>query len=128
MPAEALEAAGLTLPFKPSEGVTPAAALLAELLYTFALALVVLNVATSPKTEGNSFYGLAIGFTVMVGAFAVGGISSGAFNPAVAFGPSVVDAAITKVPLNYLWIYLVGPFAGGALAALVFKMQGSDQK
>jgi aquaporin Z len=117
-----------TFALAPGDGVTPAAALLIEGLYTFALALTVLNVATSPKTEGNSFYGLAIGFTVVVGAFAGGAISGGAFNPAVGVGPSVVHAALAKVPLPNLWIYLVGPFAGGALAAIVFKLQGSDQK
>jgi aquaporin Z len=62
------------------------AALLAEFLFTFALAYVVLNTATTKGTTGNSFYGLAIGMTVMTGAFAVGGISGGAFNPAVAIG------------------------------------------
>jgi aquaporin Z len=117
-----------TFALNPAEGVTMAAAVLVEALYTFALALTVLNAATSPKTEGNSFYGLAIGFTVVVAAFAAGGISSGAFNPAVGVGPSVVHAAMTKAALPNLWIYLVGPFAGGILAALVFKMQKSDIK
>ena len=71
--------------------VTPIAphvgpALLAEFLFTFALVYVVLNAATAEGTSGNSFYGLAIGMTVMTGAFAVGDISGGAFNPAVALG------------------------------------------
>ena len=109
----------------PGTGVTNAAAVLVEALYTFALALVVLNVATAPKTDGNSFYGLAIGFTVVVAAFAGGGISGGAFNPAVGVGPSVIHAALAKIPIPNLWIYLVGPFAGGAVAAIVFKLQGS---
>jgi len=61
-------------------------ALLAEFLFTFALVYVVLNVATAPATQGNSFYGLAIGMTVMTGAFAVGNVSGGAFNPGVAVG------------------------------------------
>ena len=61
-------------------------ALLAELLFTFALCFVILEVATSKRTEGNSYYGLAIGFTVMAGAYAVGGVSGGVFNPAVAAG------------------------------------------
>jgi aquaporin Z len=112
----------------PDANISWSAALLFEGLYTFALALTVLNVATSPKTEGNSFYGLAIGFVVVVGAFAGGKLSGAAFNPAVAVGPSVVHALIAGEQLPYLWIYLVGPFAGGALAALVFKLQGSDQK
>ena len=58
--------------------------IIAEFLFTFALCYVVLFTATSKKTEGNSYFGLAIGSTVMVGAFAVGKICLGAFNPAVA--------------------------------------------
>jgi len=92
-------------------------ALVAEFLFTFALAYVVLNVATAKGTQGNSFYGLAIGFTVMTGAFAVGDISGGAFNPAVAIGVTVMGLSSWA----NLWIYLVGCFAGGAAAALVFK-------
>lgn len=98
-------------------------ALLIEFLFTFALALVVLNSATAKGTEGNSFYGLAIGFTVMAGAFAGGPISSAAFNPAVATGLTVVHTAIGDGSLGNLWIYFVGPLAGGAVAALVFKIQ-----
>ena len=92
-------------------------ALLAEFLFTFALAWVVLNVATSHGTAGNSFYGLAIGFTVLIGAFAVGGISGGAFNPAVAVGITMMKITATA----NIWIYLVADFAGGAVAALLFK-------
>jgi aquaporin Z len=98
-------------------------AVLAETLYTFALALVVLNVATAKGTEGNSFYGLAIGFTVFTGAVAVGGISGGAFNPAVGTGPTLVHAMLGGGNFNNWWIYLVGPFLGGALAGVVFKLQ-----
>jgi len=103
--------------------VSTIAMLLAEVLYTFALALVVLNVATSAKTQGNSYYGLAIGLTVTVGAFAVGGISGGAFNPAVGIGPTVINATMGGGTWRYLWLYLVGPLAGGVLAALVFRIQ-----
>lgn len=83
---------------------------------------VVLNVATSRGTEGNSFYGMAIGFTVVVGAYAVGPISGGAFNPAVAVGV----AAMGLVAWPNLWIFLVGNFAGGAAAALVFRALNPD--
>jgi aquaporin Z len=107
----------------PGPAVSMPAALLVEALFTFALALVVLNSATSQKTEGNSFYGLAIGFTVVVGAFAGGAISGGAFNPAVGLGPAVVHAFVAGGSLNNLWIYLVGPIVGGALAAGVFMIQ-----
>jgi aquaporin Z len=97
---------------------------LLELLFTFALVLVILNVATADATKGNSYFGLAIGFTVLAGAFAAGPISGGAFNPAVALGPILVDAvAGDGDTLGGLWVYLVACFAGGALAALVFRIQ-----
>ena len=92
-------------------------ALLAEVLGTFALAYVILNVATAKGTANNSFYGLAIGFTVTAGAYAFGGISGGAFNPAVAVGASVMKA----FAWSNIWVYLVANFGGAALAALVFK-------
>jgi len=92
-------------------------ALLAEFLFTFALVFVVLNTATVRGTEGNSYFGFAIGSTVLVGAYAVGGISGAAFNPAVAVG--VVLMGITQVA--DLWIYLVANLAGGAAAAVVFR-------
>src|SRR5216110_2150453 len=89
-------------------------ALLAEFLFTFALVYVVLNSATAKANAGNSFYGLAIGFTVMTGAFAVGSISGAAFNPAVAVGISIMGLSAW----SNIWIYLVANFAGGAVAAL----------
>lgn len=92
-------------------------ALLVEFLFTFALCFVVLNVATTRGTEGNSYYGLAIGFTVVVGAYAVGGISGGAFNPAVAVG--IVTMGLVGV--SSLWIYLLANLFGGAVAALLFN-------
>lgn len=97
--------------------------LIAEFLGTFALAYVVLNVATAKATSGNSFYGLAIGFTVFVSAVAVGGISGGAFNPAVAVGLGVMGV----VKWADIWVHLVGDFAGAAVAAAAFKALVSDQ-
>jgi aquaporin Z len=93
------------------------AAFVAELLVTFALAYVVLNVATSKDHPNNSFYGLAIGFTVLAGAFAVGGVSGGVFNPAVAVGVS----AAGLVSWSMIWLYLVANLAGGALAGMAFR-------
>jgi aquaporin Z len=98
------------------------AALLAELLFTFALAWVVLNTATAEGTKGNSFYGLAIGMTVMVGAFAVGGVSGGAFNPAVAMGMTLMGLS----GWNHIWLFGVGEFGGAAVAALAFRMLNGD--
>jgi len=94
----------------------PIPALLVEFLYTFALCYVVLNVATSRNTVGNSFYGLAIGFTVTAGAYSVGAISGGAFNPAVAVGITVMGLS----SLGSIWIFLLANFLGGALAAATF--------
>jgi aquaporin Z len=115
--------AGSTFAPAPAPDAGMVASLLAEILFTFALCLVVLNVATDEATAGNSYYGLAIGFTVVVGAFAAGGISGGAFNPAVGIGPIVIDAVLGQGSFGNLWLYLVGPLAGGALAALVYKAQ-----
>ena len=98
-------------------------ALLAEFVFTFALVWVVLNVATAKSTAGNSFYGFAIGFTVLAGAFAVGGVSGGAFNPAVAVGLCTMGI----VAWGSLWIYLVACFAAAIVAATAFKLtNGAD--
>ena len=123
--AAAIVAALLVLFIKPSVPAPPdspveysiAAKLLVEFLFTFALVYVVLNSATAKGTAGNSFYGLAIGFTVVVGAFAVGPVSGGAFNPAVALGVATAKIA----DWTNIWIPLVADFAGGASAALLFN-------
>jgi aquaporin Z len=90
--------------------------LIVEFLFTFALAWVVLHVATSRGTEGNSFYGLAIGFTVVAGALAVGGISGAAFNPAIALGAMVTGL----LEWSKIWIYLIADLLGAAAAAYAF--------
>jgi aquaporin Z len=122
-------AAAAALYLKGNPGVTPLEmqtlpALVAEFLGAFALCYVVLNVATSKETAGNSNYGLAIGFTVMTMAFAVGGISGGAFNPAVAVG--IVVMHLTKGA--NLWIYLVANFAAAVLAASTFRCLNPEDK
>ncbi len=101
-----------------------ARALVAEFLFTFALVYVVLNVATAKGTANNSFYGLAIGSTVMVGAFAVGGISGGAFNPAVAIGVTVMGLSAWA----NIWIFLVANFAAGIAAGATFKALNPKDK
>ena len=92
-------------------------AMLAEFLFTFALAYVVLNVATAKNSVGNSYFGLAIGMTVMTGAFAVGRVSGGVFNPAVAVGISIMGLSTW----SNLWVYLLSTVSGAVLAAIVFK-------
>lgn len=90
---------------------------LAEFLFTFALVWVVLNVATAEGTKGHSFYGLAIGLTVMAGAFAVGPISGGAFNPAVVLGAAILGLLNPAA----IWIFVLANLAGGAAAGLAFR-------
>jgi aquaporin Z len=94
-----------------------------ELLFTFALAYVVLNVATSKDHPDNSFYGLAIGFTVLAGAVAVGGISGGAFNPAVVLGGAVMGL----FPWTAL-LYLAAQLLAGVAAGLAFRALNPDDK
>jgi aquaporin Z len=110
--------AGFTSDMKP---------MLVELIFTFALAMVVLNVAVSKDVAGNSYYGLAIGFTILAAAYAGGPISGGAFNPAVGTGPTLVDAMVGGGSLGHLWIYLVGPFAGGALGGMIYKVANAKE-
>lgn len=100
-------------------GHTPA--LLVETIFTFALVLVVLNVATDDAVAKNSFYGLAIGFTIAVAAFAGGSISGGAFNPAVGLGSAL--AAMGSKSVGHAWLYLVGPLGGALLATFVYHLQ-----
>ena len=114
---------GRTFVPAPAPTATILAALLVEILYTTALALVVMNVATTPATAGNSFYGLAIGFTVAAGAFAGGPISGGAYNPAVGLGPAIIHAIIGRGSIAHVWLYIVGPCIGSVIAAAIFKIQ-----
>lgn len=93
------------------------AALVGEFLFTFALAFVVLNVTTSRSQPDNAFYGLAIGFTVFAGAAALGGVSGGIFNPAVAFGATIMGL----LSWQNIWIYLFAELVGGAAAAYLVR-------
>lgn len=117
----------IILEYDPDEAAELAGAgkmLIVEFLFTFALAYVVLNVATAKGTEGNSFYGLAIGFTVVVGAYSVGAVSGGAFNPAVAVGATIMGL----FSWGDIWIYLLANFGGGAAAAFVFLFTQPAEK
>ncbi|CAG0977896.1 putative glycerol uptake facilitator protein [Phycisphaerales bacterium] len=104
------------------------AILLAESAFTFMLVLVVLNTATVKKVAGNSYFGAAIGLTITVGAFSVGAVSGGAFNPAVGIGPTIAHAALDQGGFANLWYYLVGPLAGAVIAAGFFKIQHPGEK
>lgn len=118
-PAKAAKTPTLTL-----SGHAIIAAYVVELIFTFALCYVVLNVATSRSHPSNSFYGLAIGFTVVAGAAAVGTISGAAFNPAVTFGA----AAMGLFAWPTLWVYLVAQIMGGIAAGLAFRSLNPSDK
>ena len=106
----------------PSNTASVMQILVVEAIFTFALMLVILNVATHPKTAGNSYYGLAIGFTIMAAAFAGGGISGGVYNPAVGTGPILVDVILGDgKTLTNLWYYFVGPIFGAMAATCVYE-------
>jgi aquaporin Z len=108
----------------PLEVTNIPAVFVAEFLFTFALAYVVLNCATAKGTLDNSFYGLAIGFTLMAGIFAVGAISGGAFNPAVATGAAVMKL----LKFSDIWIHLVAELAAGLVAGVTFKFLNPTDK
>ncbi|MEZ4771858.1 MAG: aquaporin [Bacteroidia bacterium] len=107
----------------PANSASVVEVLLTELLFTFALVLVFLNVSLSEKTRGNSYFGLAIGFAYLAGLFAGGPVSGGVFNPAVGLGPNLAVQNFTPI-----WIYIVAPLAGGALAGFVSKLQNPEEK
>lgn len=96
-------------------------ALTAEILGTFALVFVILNVATSDKSAGNSYFGLAIGFTVAGLAFTLGSFSGGVFNPAVALGGSMAGL----LSWGNIWVYLIANILAGVLAAYAYKFVDS---
>ena len=97
-------------------------AFIVEAIITLVLVWVVLNVATSKDHPNNSFYGLAIGGTVFVGAIAVGGVSGGGFNPAVALGLAISG----QFGWSNLWLYIVAPLVGAAVAAVLFRLLSSE--
>jgi aquaporin Z len=111
----------------PGAHVAAGSALAVEVVFTAALMAVVLNVAATKATAGNSFYGLAIGFTIAAAALVGGPISGGAFNPAVGIGATFAGAAYGGGGWSDLWLYLAGPLLGAAIGAGIHSVQtGSD--
>lgn len=126
--AGAAAAGYLVIYMKGAPAATPFApdmtkALIAEFVFTFLLTFTVLNVATAKGTENNSFYGWAIGMSVLAGAYAVGTVSGGAFNPAVAVGVTLMGL----FSWTNIWIYFVANLAAGIVAALIFKAAHPDE-
>lgn len=111
---------GKTFALGPAEGFSWLGVCVAETLYTFMLCFVVLNVACAPKTNGgNQFFGLAIGFVIVAGGYAVGGISGGAFNPAVA---CAIDLLHSNIGARWCWAYVAFEFLGAVIAAMLFRL------
>jgi len=79
-------------------------------------------VAATKATQGNSFYGLAIGFTIMAAVFTGGPISGGAFNPAVGFGATLGSVWFGSGGWSDLWLYVVGPLIGAAIGAGIHRL------
>lgn len=120
-------ASGHTPGIHPGAHVQIMQALAVEILFTAGLVLVVLNVAATKATQGNSFYGLAIGFTIVAAVFSGGPISGGAFNPAVGFGATLGSALFASGDWSDLWIYFVGPLLGAAIAASIHSLQVGEK-
>jgi len=114
---------GKTVAIEPGQGYDVPRAFIVETIFALALVLVVLNVACSKKTEGKGFYGLAIGFTIVIAAIAGGPVSGGAFNPAVGIGATVLHATQGGGSWSNIWIPIVGPLLGGAIAAVIWRVQ-----
>lgn len=111
-----------------ADGVAWWRATLAEAVFTFLLVFTVCQVALPKKVEGNQFFGLAIGLTVVVGALAIGNISGAALNPAVGVGPLLFDIVNIGDHMSDISLYLVGPLLGGAVASVVHTVVQDGDK
>merc|ERR1719163_1696840 len=120
---------GTTFAMEPVGKFTAWEAVACEAVYSTALCYVVLNVATTQKQDGNNYFGLAIGFTVVSAALAIGGISGCCLNPAVSFGAMCVSAIHRGMPaLKYFYVYFLIPFLGSMIGAVCFYMvQKADE-
>lgn len=107
----------------PSTHVSWTASLFAEFLFTFLLVTVILHVAASKKTSGNDYFGMAIGGVVLVGAKAVGGVSGGAFNPAVGITPLIVNylLGVHSFDPALFFLYSIGPICGALAASMIHE-------
>lgn len=105
----------------PAEGFLWYHAGLCELLYTFMLCFVVLNVAAAKKNqeENNQYYGIAIGFVIIAGAYGAGAVSGGCFNPAVALG---IDLSSAGLGARWCGPYVLSEAAGAIMAAVMFRV------
>jgi len=105
-----------------------AAGLLVEVLLTFVFVLTILGV-TSKKANHGSFGGVVIGFTLVLVHILGIGLTGTSVNPARSFGPALIASFCGNfTPISQLWVFIVGPFVGAALAAVVYKFLESEKK
>jgi aquaporin Z len=105
------------------------AGLLVEIVLTFIFVITILGV-TSKKANHGSFAGIVIGFTLVLVHILGIGLTGTSVNPARSIGPAIV-AAISgnSSPISCLWVFIVGPLVGAALAAFVYKfLESEDQE
>jgi len=110
-----------TFTLSPGSNRTAFDVMCVEAFFATALCLVVLNVATTKQDANNSYFGLAIGFTVVASAFGIGPVSGCAINPAVSFGTMVVHFFNTGKGLAYLVVYFGTPLIGAFASSLLFR-------
>jgi len=110
----------------PQPGFNEGQVFVAEMIWTFALVLVMLNSATTKSQSSNSFFGLAIGFTAMSGGWSIGNISGGALNPSL-IAPIIIRAGIDGTSARFIWIYIIAPLLGGALSSAMFRMTNTAE-
>lgn len=120
---------GKDLVVRPAEGATLMQAALAEILFTFTLVLTVFMTMIDRKHIENSYFGLAVGLNVLVGAFSVGTISGGVFNPVLGIAPQIYRLFTgSNVMPEVIALYIVAPMFGGLLAAIVYGILGTKEK
>lgn len=103
------------------------AGLVVEIVLTFIFVLTILGV-TSKKANHGSFAGVVIGFTLVLVHILGIGLTGTSVNPARSLGPAIM-AALTgnMAPIACIWVFIVGPLAGAALAAIVWKFLSSEE-
>jgi len=118
-----------TFQFEPGPGFNDVKAIIVEIIYTFLLVSVMINTATTQSQTGNSFFGLAIGFTVLAAGYSIGPISGGVLNPAVATGAALSNLIHNQEisSIKYLWIYWLAPGVGGVIAGAVFRITNAKE-
>jgi len=101
-----------------ADGVSPLAGLVLETVFTFLLATTVLRAAV--RSQAGPLAGVAIGMTLAACILMGGPLTGGSLNPARTLGPAVAAGQFADI-----WLYFVGPLAGGGLAALLDRQLGA---